>query len=71
MHRRDFLKQSLTISAGVALSGLPKLASFARANDAKWRTFEVTTRIEVTEPVGAVRTWVPVPLMTNTDYFKR
>ena len=71
MNRRDFLKQGLTVSAGLALGGLPKFAPFANANDAKWRTFEVTTRIDVADPVGAVRAWVPVPLMTNTDYFKR
>ncbi len=71
MERREFLKRGLTVSAGIALGGLPKFTGFANANEAKWRTFEVTTRLEVTEPVGAVRAWVPVPLMTNTDYFKR
>jgi transglutaminase-like putative cysteine protease len=71
MNRRDFLKHGLSVSAGVALSGLPRFSPFARANDAKWRTFEVTTRIEIADPVGAGRAWVPVPLMNNTDYFKR
>jgi transglutaminase-like putative cysteine protease len=72
MKRRDFLRQSITASAGIALGGIPKLAHFAAAQEgAKWRSFEVVTRIEVTEPVGAVRAWVPVPLLTNTDYFKR
>jgi transglutaminase-like putative cysteine protease len=71
MERREFLKRGLTVSAGIALGGLPKFSGFASANEAKWRTFEVTTRLEVTEPVGAVRAWVPVPLTVNTDYFKR
>src|SRR5512145_311938 len=71
MDRREFLKRGLGVSAGLALGGLPKFARVAEANDAKWRTFEVTTRLEVTDPVGAVRAWVPVPLTTNTDYFKR
>jgi transglutaminase-like putative cysteine protease len=71
MQRREFLKRGLTVSAGIALSGLPKFSGFANANDGKWRTFEVTTKLELTEPVGAVRAWVPVPLTTNTDYFKR
>jgi transglutaminase-like putative cysteine protease len=31
----------------------------------------VTTTIEVKDPVGAVRAWVPLPLMKETDYFKR
>jgi transglutaminase-like putative cysteine protease len=71
MERREFLKRGLTVSAGIALGGLPEFRGFASANEAKWRTFEVTTRLEVMEPVGAVRAWVPVPLTVNTDYFKR
>lgn len=72
MDRRSFLRQGLTVSAGVALTGLPGVSPFGEANEgAKWRTFEVTTRLEVLEPVGAIRVWVPVPLATATDYFKR
>jgi len=71
MYRRDFIKGGLTVSAGLAFGGIPKFRDLAYADDVKWRTFEVTTRLEVTDPVGAVRAWVPVPLTTNTDYFKR
>ena len=71
MNRRDFLRHGLSVSAGVALSGLPKFSPLARANDAKWRTFEVTTKVEIADPVGGIRAWVPVPLMNNTNYFKR
>jgi len=71
MDRREFLKQGLTVSAGMALGGLPKFADAAAADEAKWRTFEVTTTIEVKDPVGAVRAWVPIPLMKEADYFKR
>jgi transglutaminase-like putative cysteine protease len=72
MKRREFLKQGLTVSAGLALGGMPRLTRLASANDpTKWRTFEVITRVEMTDPVGAVRVWLPVPLTTNADYFKR
>ena len=72
MDRRDFLKQGLAVSAGLAFGGLPKFAGLVHADDpTKWRTFEVTTRLEVTDPVGAVRAWVPVPLTYNNDFFKR
>jgi transglutaminase-like putative cysteine protease len=72
MKRRDFLKQGITASAGLALAGIPELARFASAQEGpKWRSFEVVTRVEVTDPVGAVRAWVPVPLLNSTDYFKR
>jgi transglutaminase-like putative cysteine protease len=71
MDRREFLKQGLTVSAGMALSGFPKITGMAEADEAKWRTFEVTTTIEAKDPVGGVRAWVPIPLMKDTDYFKR
>ena len=54
------------------LGGLPKFSRRANADDpTKWRTFEVITKVEFIDPVGAVRVWVPVPLLNNTDYFKR
>ena len=72
MERRTFLKQGLTVSAGLMLGGLPKFSRRANADDpTKWRTFEVITKVEFIDPVGAVRVWVPVPLLNNTDYFKR
>ncbi len=72
MDRRSFLKSGLAVSAGFALGGIPKISGFARADDpTKWRTFEVVTKVEIVEPVGAVRAWLPVPLRTPTDYFKR
>ena len=54
------------------LGGLPKFSRRANADDpTKWRTFEVITKVEFIDPLGAVRVWVPVPLLNNTDYFKR
>jgi transglutaminase-like putative cysteine protease len=41
------------------------------APDGKWRTFEVVTRVEPAAPAGSTRVWVPVPLMSDTDYFRR
>ena len=38
---------------------------------AGWRTFEVTTRLEILEPSGVTRAWVPLPLMGDTSYQKR
>ena len=70
MERRTFLKHGLGLSAG--LLTLSRSAPVARAADEpKWRTFEVVTRVEPTEASGTTRVWVPLPLMTDTDYFKR
>src|SRR6266436_5014522 len=32
--------------------------------------FRVVTRAEVANPTGATRVWLPLPLQTDTDYFK-
>ena len=71
MNRRSFLKQGLGVSAGLLATGLPRPARRALAAEARWRTFEVVTRVEPAEPAGVTRAWVPVPLMTETDYFRR
>ncbi|HXG50713.1 MAG TPA: transglutaminase-like domain-containing protein [candidate division Zixibacteria bacterium] len=71
MERREFLRRGLTLSAGLAAGGIPGLLRWAEGNEGGWRRFEVTTRIEVVDPVGAVRAWVPVPLLQDTGYFKR
>lgn len=70
MKRRTFLKQGVGLSAGLLTAGLPRLARVAAAPE-NWRTFEVLTRVEPTAPSGVTRVWVPVPLMTETGYFKR
>ena len=35
-----------------------------------WRTFEVTTRVEVLKPLGPTRIWVPAALASPTPYQK-
>ena len=37
-------------------------------NGGGWRTFEVTTRVEVLKPSGTTRVWVPAALTTATPY---
>jgi len=69
MERRTFLKQG--VGAGLLLGGLPHIARWAEANEAKWRSFEVVTKLEVVDTDGTTRAWVPVPLMVDTDYFRR
>lgn len=71
MRRRTFLTNSIALSAGIALTGIPRLESSEETNsDAQWRTFEITTTVEIIDPAGAVRLWLPVPLRQNTDYFE-
>ncbi len=70
MDRRDFIKTAALVPATAAFSALPQFSVSAFAAAAKWRVFEVTTKVEVLKPEGATRVWLPLPLTTDTDYQK-
>jgi len=69
MNRRDFLRSATLASAAFALPGAARGLGQPEAHDAGgWRTFDVTTRVDVIKPSGATRVWVPVPLTIETAY---
>ena len=70
MNRRDFIRTTTLLPAAAAISALPQFSLSAFAAAAKWRVFEVTTKVEVLQPVGATRVWLPLPLVADTDYQK-
>src|SRR5262245_32746588 len=72
MQRRFFLRSVLIPAVGAA-AGVPSIIVRRASADpqAGWRTFEVMTRVEVADPSGVTRAWVPLPLMTDTDYQRR
>lgn len=73
MDRRSFLKATSAIYGAGALSsmsGLARAQSTPWANGTRWRSFEVTTRIEVAKPEGVTRAWLPLPLAADSDWFK-
>jgi len=70
--RRTFLKNAATLSAAYTLPAI----GFAQSAPAQrqfnpqpgaWRTFEVTTRVDILKPEGATRVWLPVPSV-DTDW---
>ena len=65
MDRRSFLKSSAALSAASAAS---IVTPFSFAAEQKWRTFEVTTKVDL-NTVGPASIWLPVPTV-NTDYQK-
>jgi transglutaminase-like putative cysteine protease len=64
MRRRDFLRATGAMCAGRAISKVTPLLAEA----AHWRTFEVTTRVEILKPVGITNIWLPAALIRNTPF---
>jgi len=69
MERRDFLRLTGLASATLAAPAATR-ALAAEGADAPWRTFEVTTRVEVLDAKGPTRVWVPVPLLEDRTFLK-
>jgi transglutaminase-like putative cysteine protease len=61
MNRRDFMRSAGLVSAGFAFPQAGLLATEAATGG--WRTFEVTTRVEVLQPSGATLVWLPAALL--------
>ena len=59
--RRHFIQGSLAAaSLGLPLASLAQARTF-EPKPGEWRTFDVTTRVEVLTPKGVTRVWLPVP----------
>src|SRR5215469_8555365 len=67
MNRRDFL---CSVGAASAKFLLPEARCrlLEAAPSAPWRTFEVTTRVEILKPSGTTRVWLPGPLPAKTPF---
>jgi len=70
MNRRAFLKSVATLSAAAAASRIPGTPAGAQQREfaprpGTWRTFELTTRVEVVNPAGISRAWVPLPSISS------
>ncbi len=69
MNRRDFLQAGSVVSVSLAFGKTAPLFSRVATVD-RWRTFQVTTRVEVLKPSGATRVWVPAALISETPFQK-
>jgi transglutaminase-like putative cysteine protease len=66
MDRRIFLRTGAALPLAAAL---PRLAAAQQLpfnpQPGTWRTFEITTRVEVLKPTGTTRVWLPVPVVED------
>ena len=67
MNRRDFLRSAGIASASLALPKTEGLFAES-AMPVRWRTFELTTRVEVLTTSGATRVWLPAAFIGETPY---
>jgi transglutaminase-like putative cysteine protease len=68
VNRRDFLRSAGVAAAALALPKAGKSAQSATPGD--WRTFELTTRVEVLKVSGTTRVWVPTALLRPEPFQK-
>jgi hypothetical protein len=70
MKRRDFLRSAGIVSAALAFPRAERLLAEDSAPQVSggWRTFEITTRVDVLQPAGETRIWLPAALVRSTPY---
>jgi len=69
MNRREFLTYSSGALAGTSLFRTGRTFDLD-STPTDWRTFEVTTRVEVLRPSGTTRIWLPAALLGTTPFQK-
>ena len=70
MNRRRFLQSAGVVSATLAFPKAARALTLGVPSDQPWRTFEVTTRVEVVKPSGTTRVWLPAALIRDTQFQK-
>ena len=68
MNRRNFLQSSGAICAGLAVTQSIPVFADALQSAGRWRTFEVTTSVEVMKPSGVTHIWLPAALIRETPF---
>jgi transglutaminase-like putative cysteine protease len=67
MNRREFLAYTSGAAVGASFSEFHQAFALDTV-PAGWRTFEVTTRVEVLKPSGSTRVWLPAALLGTTPF---
>jgi transglutaminase-like putative cysteine protease len=70
MQRREFLWTSVALAAGVMWPARRAGAALNPSPESGWRTFEVTHRVEVLQPDGATRVWLPLPSVQEESWIR-
>ena len=67
MERRKFLQATLALPALATLPSAVRETVAAESAEG-WRTYETVTKVEITQPSGISRAWVPLPWNVKSDW---
>jgi transglutaminase-like putative cysteine protease len=70
MDRRDFLKAGAALSVAAALPRTAAAEAAFAPTPGAWRSFQITTRVEIVKPQGVSQAWVPLPSVREPDWFR-
>jgi transglutaminase-like putative cysteine protease len=68
MDRRAFLRSGVAATTALASGRIAR--SLDRPATPGWRAFEVVMRVDLSNPSGRSRVWLPMPLVPDTDYHR-
>jgi len=69
MNRRSFLSRTIQGATCMALSDPGRLLADDDTIES-WRSYEITTRVQILKPSGITRIWLPAPLTAATPFQK-
>jgi transglutaminase-like putative cysteine protease len=65
--RRSALK---TIAGALAIPALSPISSVFAQAPVGWTTYEIVTEVNLESPNGTAESWIPLPLVLDTNYFQ-
>jgi len=70
INRRTLLQAGGAVPLSATLTRLAAAHGAFNPQPGPWRTFQITTRVEIASPQGRAQAWVPVPSVNEPDWFK-
>ena len=67
MKRREFLQAAVAMPALAAMPSAVRETVAAELGEG-WRTYEIVTKVEIAQPTGASKAWIPLPYAAKTDW---
>jgi transglutaminase-like putative cysteine protease len=70
MNRREVLKSGAAAAAAAALPAAAFAQGAFAPRPGAWRTFQTVMRLEIAKPEGQMQAWVPLPALSEPEWFR-